>query len=745
MKLFTCAIFCATGFICFGQEQKKFNDTAFLQPIEVTATRVGEKGPFTKTNLTKKDIERNNLGQDLPFLLNQTPSVVVNSDAGNGVGYTGIRIRGTDASRINVTLNGIPYNDAESQGTFFVDLPDFASSVNSIQVQRGVGTSSNGAGAFGASINLSTNELNKSPYGEINNSVGSFNTWKHTIKAGTGLINNHFTIDARLSKISSDGFINRASSDLNSFYLSGAYVSSKSTLRFNIIGGKEKTFQAWNGVPEAKLFGSKDDLDTHYYNNVGSLYFTPADSANLYNSSPRKFNTFLYDNQTDNYQQDHYQLLFNHAFNSKLSINTTLFLSKGKGFYEEYKNQAKFSSYGLPDVSSGASVITKTDLVRQLWLDNDYYGGIFSLQYKDVSDELTIGGGWNEYDGNHFGKITWAQTGVPKDYEWYRYKAKKNDASIYAKYQHQFSQYFSGLVDLQYRNINYNFNGTRKFPDLKVDEQYNFFNPKVGLYYNRNNWAAYLSYAVGNKEPNKSDFETAVDEKTPKPERLNDIELGIEYRKLNYSWGATFFYMQYNNQLVQTGKINDVGDAIRVNIPKSFRAGIELQGKVDLNNYISVAGNLAVSANKLKNFNDYTPVYDANFEFVKQDTFFAKSSTIAFSPAVVGNATIQVFPFKNAEISLNGKYVGKQYLDNTTNDKRKLNAYFLQDLRLSYTFKKLLFTEVSIIGQVNNLYNKQYESNGYTYSYYYQTSLVTENFYFPMAGRNFMIGVNVKM
>lgn len=744
-KLLLSCVLWAIAVMTYAQKEKKFNDTTFIAPVEITAVRAGEKAPFSKTNLTKKEIEKNNLGQDLPFLLNQTPSVVVNSDAGNGVGYTGIRIRGTDASRINVTLNGIPYNDAESQGTYFVDLPDFASSVNSIQIQRGVGTSSNGAGAFGASINLSTNEVNQQPYGEINTSGGSFGTWKQTIKAGTGLLSNHFTVDARLSKITSDGFIDRASSDLKGFYLSGAYLSGKSSLRLNIIGGKEKTFQAWNGVPEAKLFGTKADLDAHYYNNVGSLYFTAADSANLYNANPRKFNTFLYNNQTDNYQQDHYQLFFNHAFTSKLSFNTTFFLSKGKGFYEEYENQAKFSSYGLPEITVGSTTIKKTDLVRQLWLDNNYYGGLFSLQYKGDKDEITVGGGVNQYDGNHFGKIIWAQTGVPKDYEWYRYKAKKTDASIYTKYQHNLSPYFSAFVDLQYRHINYNFTGTRQFPDLKVDEQYNFFNPKIGLRYNKNNWSAYASYSVGNKEPNKSDFETATDEKIPKPEKLNDVEIGVERSGTNFNWGATFYYMQYNNQLVQTGKLNDVGDAIRINVPKSYRAGIELQGKILLNKYVSVSGNIAVSVNKLKNFSDYTPMYDANFDFVKQDTFYARSSTLAFSPTVVSSAALQIFPFKNAAASLNGKFVGKQYLDNTTNEKRKLNGYFVQDLQLSYVIKNVLFKEINIIAQVNNLYNKQYESNGYTYSYFYDASLVTENFYFPMAGRNFMIGLNVKL
>ena len=744
-KLLFSVFLCAIALLTYAQKEKKFNDTAFIKPVEVTAIRANEKAPFAKTDLNKKEIERNNLGQDLPFLLNQTPSVVINSDAGNGVGYTGIRIRGTDASRINVTINGIPYNDAEEQGTYFVDLPDFASSVSSIQIQRGVGTSSNGAGSFGASINMTTNEVNKNAYGEISTSGGSFNTFKETIKVGSGLINNHFTIDARLSKITSDGFIDRANSDLKGFYLSGAWLSAKSSLRLNVFGGKEKTFQAWNGIPEAKLFGSKSDLDTHYNNNIGSLYFTAADSANLYNANPRKFNTFLYNNQTDNYQQDHYQLFFNHAFSDKLTFNTTLFLSKGLGYYEEYKNQANFSSYGLPNVLVGNTTITQTDLVRQLWLDNNFYGGLFSFQYKSTANELTVGGGLNEYDGSHYGKIIWAQTGVSKDYEFYRYKAKKTDANIYSKYQHNFSEFLSAFVDLQYRHINYKFNGTKNFPDLKINEQYNFFNPKAGLYYSKNNWSAFASYSVGNKEPNRSDFETAMDEKLPKSEKLKDIEVGLNHNHGNYSWGATFFYMQYKNQLIQTGKINDVGNSIRVNVPSSYRAGIELQGKLIVNKYVTLNGNLSLSNNKIKNFNSFIPVYDANFAVVKQDTSFAHAPTIAFSPSIVSNVLLQIFPFKNAEISLNGKYVGKQYLDNTENEKRKLKDYFVQDLRLSYTLKNIGFKEINIIGQINNLYNKKYESNGYTYSYFYANSLVTENFYYPMAGRNFMIGFNIKL
>ncbi len=374
----------------------------FLQPVEIKALRAGEKAPFTKTNLSKEYIEQNNLGQDLPFILNQTPGVVINSDAGNGVGYTAIYIRGTDDSRINMTLNGIPYNDAEEQSLYFVDLPDFASSVNSIQIQRGVGTSSNGAGAFGATINFSTNEFNDKAYAEINNSFGSFNTWKNTIKVGSGLIDDHFTIDARVSQITSDGYIDRATSNLKSLYLSAAYYSKKSSIRFNVIQGKEKTYQAWNGIPEAKVEGNKAALQTHYDNNVGSLYFTSADSINLFKSNNRTYNYFTYPNQTDNYWQNHYQLFFNHEFSKRLSMNVAGFYTRGYGYYEEYHDQgdssnAKYSAYGLPNQIIGNDTLQSTDLIRQLWLNNYFYGAIFSLQYKYKKTQFTFGGGWDKY------------------------------------------------------------------------------------------------------------------------------------------------------------------------------------------------------------------------------------------------------------------------------------------------------------------------------------------------------------
>src|SRR5688572_26603388 len=456
-----------------GQDKDSTRRDSFLllEPVEVKAIRAGENSPFTKTNISKKEIEKLNLGQDLPFILNQTPSVVVNSDAGNGVGYTGIRIRGSDASRINVTLNGVPFNDAESQGNFFVDLPDFSSSVGSIQVQRGVGTSSNGAGAFGASINISTNEANLKPYAEFNNSYGSFNSWKNTIKVGSGLVSDHFTTDFRLSRITSDGYIDRASTDLKSFYLSTAYLSKKNSLRFNMFSGKEKTYQAWYGVTEA-------DLKTNRTINYAGME-RPGEP---------------YDNETDNYKQDHYHLFYNQQLTTRLKFSTGLFYIKGKGYYEQYKADEAYADYGLPEPVYGTDVITHTDLVRQLWLDNDFYGNIFSLQYKDNISQFTLGGGWNRYEGNHYGDVVWAEKGLALPGRWYDLDANKNDFSIYFKEQTKIGSLVSIFYDLQYRTVKYNIYGFRNNPGLTIKNKYDFFNPKAGLSFQKNEWSVYLSY-----------------------------------------------------------------------------------------------------------------------------------------------------------------------------------------------------------------------------------------------------------
>ncbi len=709
-------LFALSVVVLSANSQNKKNDTLLLQPIEIKSVRANDKAPFTKTNLTKKDIEKVNLGQDLPFILNQTPSVVINSDAGNGVGYTGIRIRGTDATRINMTINGIPYNDAESQGIYFVDLPDIVSSVNSIQVQRGVGTSSNGAGAFGATINLSTNEINDKSYAELNNSYGSFNTWKNTLKFGSGLLGKNFTVDGRLSKISSDGYVDRASTDLKSFYVSTAWLSSKSSLRLNIFSGKEKTYQSWYGV-------SATDLATN----------------RTYNAAGTEKSGDPFSNQTDNYWQTHYQLFYNHKINNIWGFNVAAFFTKGYGYYEEYKASQKFSDYGLPDYRSGTQVIKQTNLVRQLWLDNNFYGAIFSLQQQTNKTQLTIGGGWDKYDGKHYNLITYAEVGVPKDYRYSDLIANKQDLNIYTKLQQQLSSHWQGFADIQAKAIKYNINGFKNNPQLIINKNYLFINPKFGVTYNNKNYQAYLSYSMAGKEPNRDDFEAGLNQ-LPRAEILHDVELGVEKKTSSYSFGATAYYMYYYNQLVLTGKINDVGSYTRTNTPSSYRMGLEFSGKADLLQWLNATANIAFSRNKIKDFTEYIDDYDNG----GQKTFQYHNTDISFSPNIVAGATINFIPFRNTEFSLLSKYVGREFLDNTAQVSRSLDPFYVQDARASFKLSNKIAKEINFVLQVNNIFDKKYEPNGYTFSYFYSGSLATENFYFPMAGTNFMAAINIK-
>jgi len=706
------------GYFALGQEQPAEKDSFYaLSPVEVKAIRATEHAPVTKTNISKKEIEKQNLGQDLPFLLNQTPSVVINSDAGNGVGYTGIRIRGTDATRVNITLNGIPYNDAESQGTFFVDLPDFASSVSSIQIQRGVGTSSNGAGAFGGTINFSTNEINSKAYSELNNSYGSFNTWKNTIKAGSGLIGEHFTADIRLSNIASAGFIDRASSKLRSFYFSTAYIDKVNTLRFNFFKGYEKTYQAWYGISEADLKAGNRKVNYAGTEKPGEPY----------------------NNETDNYWQDHYQLFYTHHFNPHLSFNTAIFFTKGKGYYEEYRADQSYDIYHLPFPVIGPDTIFTSDFIRQLWLNNNFYGNIFSLQYHIAKTEFTFGGAYTRYEGNHYGKLIWASKGFTGPDRWYDLDALKTDFNSYAKLLQKFSGKWNGYIDLQYRHIKYDIDGFPDNPGLLIKNNYNFFNPKFGISYNYKGWNGYLSYSIANKEPNRDDFEAGKDQQ-PRAEQLSDIELGLERRKAHYNWGAVFYYMKYKDQLVLTGKINDVGAYTRTNIPDSYRMGVELQGSVQPVNWFKAIANLTASKNKVQHFTEYIDDYDNGGQKLNNYS----SSDIVLSPAIIGAATISFMPVKNFEFSLLSKYVSKQYLDNTQNENRKLNPFYVQDARAIYTLRKAFLKEANIILQVNNIFNKKYEPNGYTYNYIYGGELVVNNYYFPMAGTNFMAAINLK-
>lgn len=689
-----------------------------LAPVEVKAIRAAENSPFTKTNLSKSEISKNNIGQDIPFLLNQTPSVVVNSDAGTGIGYTGIHIRGTDGTRINITLNGIPYNDAESQISYFVDLPDFASSVNSIQIQRGVGTSSNGAGAFGASINFSTNEVNKHKYLEFNNGYGSFNTWKNTLKAGTGLIKDHFTADFRISSITSNGFIDRASSDLKSLYFSTAYVSKKSSLRFNLFSGKEKTYQAWYGVSESDLKAGNRRVN-----------YAGMEDPN----GP-------YPNETDNYRQRHYQLFFDHKITKQIIFNTAVFYTKGKGYYEEYRADEAYSKYNLPNQVRGSDTFFTSDFIRQLWLNNNFYGSIFSFQFKNNKTQATLGGGITRYNGKHYGILKWASNGYSGNDNWYNNNALKTDFNIFLKEQTRFANHWNYFYDLQYRYVNYIINGFKDNPSLHITNTFHFFNPKAGISYSKNRWKGYLSYSIGKHEPNRDDFE-ANQTQQPKPEILHDIETGIEYSGKIYDWSAAFYYMHYTDQLVLTGMINDIGAYTRTNIPKSYRVGIELQAGIKPFSWFHATANLTISRNKVINFTEYIDDYDNGNQ--KVNTY--PSSDIAFSPSIIGGATLSILPAPKFEINLMSKYVSKQYLDNTQHEDRTLNPFFVEDARASYTIQHKWLRQVNLSFQVNNIFNKKYEPSGYTYNYISGGTLSVNNYYFPMAGTNFMIGLNIKL
>jgi iron complex outermembrane receptor protein len=505
-------------------------------------------------------------------------------------------------------------------------------------------------------------------------------------------------------------------------------------LRLNVFSGKEKTFQAWNGIPEAKLNGNDSLLQLHYQNNLGTLYNTAADSANLFSSNNRTYNTFLYNNQTDNYQQDHYQLFFNHELNQDWHINTAAFLTRGRGYYEEYKTKESLDKYGF-------STTDQADLVRQLWLDNWFYGTTFSAQYKRKNDQFTAGGAYTQYRGKHYGKIIWSEVNIPKDYKWYNLTAYKNDISLFAKYQRRIAVRWEAFADVQYRAVDYNINGFRNNPTLKLENRFRFYNPKLGISYaNSKGWLGFASFSIGNKEPNRDDFEASISQQ-PKHETLYDAEINIERRSKLYNWSITGYYMHYKNQLVLTGKVNDVGAYTRINIPRSYRMGAELQATVKPVDWFYTTANLTISENRVLNFTEYVDDYDNGGQ---QENKFAYAP-LSFSPAVVGGATINFVPVKNGEISLLNKYVSRQFLDNTGNRSRSINPFFVNDLRAVYTFKTKFTREIVLSFQLNNVLNRKYEANGYTYNYIYGGRTIVENFYYPMAGRNFMMGLSAKL
>jgi iron complex outermembrane recepter protein len=715
--------------------------TVLMDEVIVSATRVDERSAIAYSTLNKSQIQEQNLGQDLPYLLNQLPSVVTTSDAGAGVGYTGIRMRGIDATRINVTINGIPVNDAESQGAYWVDLPDIASSIDNIQVQRGVGTSTNGAGAFGGSLNIQTTKLNTKGYGEYSPSAGSFNTFKNTVNAGSGLINDKFAMDVRLSKITSDGFIDRASSDLKSYYLSGAYYGKKSIIKFITFSGLEETYQAWNGIPESRLKGHVEEMNKFIARN----YLPQEEALHLLNSNSRTYNEFTYGNQVDHYQQTYYQLHYSQELFKNWNANVALHYTKGRGYYEEYKKDQNFSSYGLDDIVIGTQTISSTNLVRRRWLDNDFYGTTFSLNYNSNKKLTgTIGGAWNKYDGTHFGEIIWAQhaSNSTLHTNYYNDTANKTDFNVFAKVIYSVTKKFSFYADLQYRLVNYSFLGyDDSLRNIQQSAALGFINPKMGLHYELNtNTSIYASFSVGHKEPSRDDYTQSTPASRPKAETLNDLELGYRHHLKKMMWALNLYYMEYRNQLVLTGEVNDVGAYNRANVDNSYRTGIEAEFGAVIVKGLTWNMNATFSENKILNFREYVDNYDSTAQSVS--TYSA--SDIAFSPSIIAASTFTYEPVKNLKISFISKYVGDQFLDNTSNNSRKLDAFFVNDLRLSYSIKTKHIRELGFTLAINNLFNEEYESNGYTYGYISGGEHIVENFYYPQAGMNFMGGINLK-
>ncbi|MEQ9590969.1 MAG: TonB-dependent receptor [Cyclobacteriaceae bacterium] len=719
-------------------------DVRFTDEVVVYATRATEKSPTTFTNIGKVEIQKQNFGQDLPFVLNWTPSLVATSDAGAGVGYTGLRVRGSDATRVNVTINGIPLNDSESQGVFWVNIPDIATSTQSIQVQRGVGTSTNGAGAFGASINLNTNHRYDEPYADIINSYGSFNTHRHTVGFGTGLIDKKFTFDGRASLIKSEGFIDRAVSDLKSFYMAAGYYGKKTMVKAIVFGGSEVTYQSWYGVPESRLNNDVDAMLT----TAAAEGWNQDQTDNLLNSNSRTFNTYTYKDQVDNYAQDHYQLHISHQFNPNLIANAALHYTYGRGFFEEYKLDQSLNDYGVPDAVVGAETIANTDLIRRRWLDNDFFGVTYSLSYDKGRYSGILGGAANRYIGDHFGEIIWAEVALtaPKDYRYYDNRGDKDDFNIFWKSNYKLTSQLNGFVDLQYRRIDYTASGIENDQEpVSVDEEFNFFNPKVGLTYE---WPRrgqlYASYSIAQREPVRNDFIDAPTGTKPKPEKMQDLEIGWRLKKSNYFVNVNYYMMNYKDQLVLTGELNDVGSSIRTNVDQSYRTGVEVEGMMRFSRRLSWGLNFTLSENRIKNFTEVIYDYGLAFDEFNEVKNQLSDVDISFSPSLIAGSMLTYSPFPGFESTLLTKYVGDQFLDNTSNADRQIDAYFTNDLRLTYSFQPSFMKSVSMSLLINNLLDMEYESNGYTWGYIGGGETVRQNYYYPQAGRNFIAMLALK-
>ncbi|MBD0830975.1 TonB-dependent receptor [Aestuariibaculum sediminum] len=747
-RILLLTLFVLSVFVQAQQKQVQQDSTEVerLDEVLLSATRAKDKTPVAFSNISKEELESTNLGQDLPILLDQMPSVVTTSDAGAGVGYTGIRVRGTDATRVNVTINGIPYNDAESQGTFWVNMPDFVSSVEDIQLQRGVGTSTNGSGAFGASLNIKTLQPSSSGYATTTNVIGSYGTRKHNLSLGSGLKNN-FYAEARLSKIMSDGYIDRASSDLSSYYVEGGYLDDNTSLKAMVFGGKEKTYQSWYGTPEAVVKGDLQGIQDFIDRN----YLSQSEADNLLNSG-RTYNYYTYDNEVDNYEQTHYQLHFSHQFNKQFSANLSGNYTRGKGYFEQYKNDETVGDYFPNDLDADAT----GDAIRRRWLDNDFYAIVSSFNYKKEHLNLYVGGGYNKYDGDHFGELIWDSypVTVPIRTNYYFSVGEKSDYNAYVKAEYTLNYSWFLFADVQYRHVDYKSDGlSSDLLPINVSEKYNFFNPKAGLTYTIDNYnSVYGSLAVANREPNRDDL--TKNPVLPNPERLVDYELGYKLKTLKYYATANLYYMDYKDQLVLTGDLDNVGGPIRENVKDSYRAGVELQAGYKFSDKLRLDANATFSKNKIKAF-DYV-VYDTQYDPNTWETVAYEpvvtsyeNTDISFSPNIIAGGTLRFTPLESLNLAFISKYVGKQYLDNTSSASKSMDAYFVNNFNASYKIQPKWIKEIAFNLLVNNIFDNEYVSNGYTYSYYYRPQgsnddAITENFYYPQAKINFLLGMTLK-
>ncbi len=706
----------------------------------VYATRVSDAKPATFSDMDKTQIQDRNTGQDLPFVIGLSPSVVVTSDAGTGIGYTNFSIRGTDVSRINVTLNGVPMNDAESHSVYFVDLPDLASSLDNIQIQRGVGTSANGAAAFGGSVNLQTKTLEQDPYATYQGGVGSFNTIRNSVQFGTGLMKNKLAFDGRLSKITSDGYIDRATSDLKSLYFAGGYYGKKDIVKFSLLSGKENTYQAWNGVPKVRL---NDDVEG-MLDLAADNWWDQETTDHLLNSDSRTYNFYTYDNEVDDYQQDYYQLHYSHAFHENLNLNTALFYTRGKGYYEQYKKDRKFEDYGLEDVIIGGDTITKTDLIQRKWLDNHFYGFVASLNYTNSRLELNTGGGWNQYDGGHYGEVIWAQYASDGEirHRWYENDGLKTDYNIYAKLNYKLSEEFSIYGDLQYRHIDYEIKGIHdNLEDITQQHSFDFVNPKAGVLYqlNKSN-QLYATFAIANREPSRSNYRDADENYQPKPERLYDYELGYKRKGKTYTFALNAYYMSYKDQLVATGKINNVGDAIMTNVDNSYRMGIELSAGVQIVKKLRWDMNYTYSQNKILDFVQHID----NWDTWGQDSISLGTTNLVLSPDHIGASILTYTIMEGFEASLISKYVGRQYIDNTSNKYNSIDPYFVNDLKFAFRIEPGFVKAITFDLLISNVLSEEYETYGWAYNYSYGGEQKVMDGYFPMAPINVMGGITVQ-